>query len=44
MDEMKTQLPENAFRELNEGEKYEPLMSPQGHYPEVNAWSVTWGL
>ena len=42
--EMKTQLPENAFRELGEGEKYEPMMSPQGHYPEVNAWSVTWGV
>ena len=44
MDEMKTQLPENAFRELKEGEKYEPLMSPDGTYPEVNAWSVTWGV
>ena len=41
---MKTQLPDNAFRELNEGEKYEPLMSPQGNYPEVNGWSVTWGI
>jgi len=44
MEEIKTQLPENAFRELKEGEKYEPLMSPQGHYPEVNSWSVTWGV
>jgi putative OPT family oligopeptide transporter len=44
MEEIKTQLPDNAFRELNEGEKYEPLMSPQGNYPEVNAWSVTWGI
>ncbi|MGX8694857.1 MAG: OPT family oligopeptide transporter [Prevotella sp.] len=42
--EIKTQLPENAFRELKEGEKYEPLMSPNGVYPEVNAWSVTWGV
>ena len=42
--EIKSQLPENAFRELGEGEKYEPMMSPQGHYPEVNAWSVTWGV
>jgi hypothetical protein len=30
MEEMKTQLPDNAFRELKEGEKYEPMMSPQG--------------
>jgi len=41
---MKSQLPENAFRELKEGEKYEPLMSPKGVYPEVNLWSVTWGV
>ena len=41
---MKTQLPENAFRELKDGEQYEPLMSPQGQYPEVNGWSVTWGV
>ena len=44
MEEIKTQLPENAFRELNEGEEYQPLMSPRGEYPEVNAWSVTWGV
>ena len=43
-EEIKTQLPENAFRELKEGEQYEPLMSPSGNYPEVNAWSVTWGV
>ena len=41
---MKTQLPENAFRELKDGEQYEPLMSPRGQYPEVNGWSVTWGV
>ena len=42
--EIKSQLPENAFRELNEGEQYEPLMSPRGVYPEVNTWSVTLGI
>jgi putative OPT family oligopeptide transporter len=42
--EIKSQLPDNAFRELKEGESYEPLMSPKGYYPEVNAWSVTWGI
>ena len=42
--EIKSQLPENAFRELNEGEQYEPLMSPKGVYPEANAWSVTMGV
>lgn len=39
-----TQLPENAFRELKEGEEYKPLMFPDRQYPEVNAWSVTWGI
>lgn len=37
-------LPENAFKELREGEEYEPLMSPQSSYPEVTLWSVTWGI
>ncbi|MBQ4351958.1 MAG: oligopeptide transporter, OPT family [Prevotella sp.] len=38
------QLPENAFRELKEGEEYKPVMDPKSSYPEVNAWSVTWGI
>ena len=38
------ELPENAFRELKEGEEYKPIMSPDKVYPEVNAWSVTWGI
>ncbi len=42
--EKPTGLPENAFRPLKPGEKYEPLMSPGKTYPEVNLWSVTWGL
>lgn len=37
-------LPENAFRELKPGEQYKPLMSPDQDYPEVNAWSVSWGI
>ena len=45
MEEKKNiQLPENAFRELKEGEQYEPIMSPGKQYAEVNAWSVTWGV
>lgn len=39
-----TGLPENAFRELTPGEKYEPLMSPKMVYPEVSRYSVGWGL
>ena len=44
MEEKKTQLPENAHRELKPGEEYEPLLSPQKTYPEVTPWSVTLGL
>ncbi len=43
-DAIRTELPENAFRELKEGEEYEPLMPARYHYPEVNSWSVTWGV
>lgn len=38
------QLPDNAFRELKEGEEYQPIMHPNKAYPEVNAWSVSWGI
>lgn len=44
MEEEKIVLPDNAFRELKEGEKYEPVMSPRKTYAEVNGWSVTWGV
>ena len=37
-------LPDNAFRELKAGEVYTPLMSPDKKYPEVNLWSVSWGI
>jgi putative OPT family oligopeptide transporter len=37
-------LPENAFRELEPGETYQPLMSPTKKYPEATVWSVIWGL
>ena len=43
-NEKPTGLPENAFRPLKEGEEYQPLMLPDKKYPEVNAWSVTWGV
>ena len=44
MEKENIQLPENAFRELKEGEAYQPVMPPQKEYPEVNGWSVTWGI
>ena len=39
-----TGIPENAFRELKPGETYNPLMSPDRTYPEVNLWSVSRGV
>ncbi len=42
--EKKVGLPENAMRELKEGETYEPLMSPDSNPREVTVWSVTWGI
>lgn len=38
------ELSESAFRELKPDEEYEPVMSPGRNYPEVNAWSMTWGV
>ena len=38
------QMPENAFRELHEGEEYQPVMSPNKTYAEANGWSITWGI
>lgn len=37
-------LHENAFRELKNGEIYVPVMKSNQNYPEVNAWSVAWGI
>jgi len=37
-------LPENAYTELKPGETYQSVMSPFKVYPEVNPWSVIWGL
>ena len=39
-----TGLPDNAYRELKEGEEYQPIMSPNKKVPEVNIWSVSFGL
>lgn len=43
-EEKVTGLPENAYRELKEGESYKPVMSPNKEYKEVTWWSVLWGL
>jgi putative OPT family oligopeptide transporter len=39
-----TELSENAFRELKDGEEYRPLMHPDRDYSEVTPYSVTMGL
>lgn len=44
MDKKEVALPDNAFRPLNEGEEYEPLMQPTVQYREVTPWSIVWGL
>lgn len=43
-EEKASGLPENAYRELREGETYHPLMPPEKTYKEVTPWSVLWGL
>ncbi|MBR5803260.1 MAG: oligopeptide transporter, OPT family [Bacteroidaceae bacterium] len=43
-EEQFTGLPENAFRELKDGEQYDPILSSKKSYPEVNLWSVLWGI
>ena len=42
--EKKVTLPENAFRELKEGEEYKPLMAADANPREVTIWSVGWGI
>ena len=43
-NDKQTKLPENAFRELREGEEYEPVMSPKSQPREVTVWSLLLGL
>ena len=43
-EQKKTQLPDNAHRELKPGEEYQPLLSPNKSYPEVTPYSVGMGL
>ena len=43
-EEKITGLPENAYRELKEGEKYIPVMPANQIFPEVTTWSLVMGL
>ncbi|HZW38944.1 MAG TPA: oligopeptide transporter, OPT family [Ignavibacteriaceae bacterium] len=37
-------LPANAYKELQPGEEYNPVLLPTQNYPEVTVYSVLWGL
>ena len=37
-------LPDNAYKELKDGEVYVPVMDPAASITEVTPYSVTWGL
>ena len=37
-------LPENAYKELKEGEEYQPVMPANSNFPEVTGWSIGMGL
>jgi putative OPT family oligopeptide transporter len=43
-DEKPQGLPENAYRELNEGEEYKPVMPAGNKFPEITPWSLGMGL
>ena len=43
-EKLSVNLPENAFRELKDGEKYEPILRPECQYPEITPYSVSMGL
>ncbi len=44
MEDSRMSLPENAQRELKEGEEYKPLLDPNKKYPEVTPYSVAVGI
>ena len=44
MEKEEFRLPENAYRELNEGEEYKPILDPTKKYKEVTTWSVAMGI
>jgi putative OPT family oligopeptide transporter len=45
MSELNTKsLPENAYRKLNAGETYRPIVPADAKMPELTTRSITWGL
>ena len=43
-EQIKTSLPENAYRELRSGEEYEPVMGAKAQPKEVTPYSVSIGI
>ncbi len=37
-------LPENAYRKLNEGEEYKPVVPAESPLPELTPYSLSWGI
>ena len=44
LQENEVKMPENAYRELKEGEEYKPILLGEKKYPELNAWTIVWGI
>ncbi|MDR0371271.1 MAG: oligopeptide transporter, OPT family [Prevotellaceae bacterium] len=43
-EEKITGLPDNAYKELKPGEKYKPILLSDKKHPEINTWTVFWGI
>lgn len=41
---LRTSLPDNAYRELKDGEEYYPIMPADQLFQEITPWSVIWGI
>ena len=44
IEEQEIHLPDNAYTELKEGETYKPILLSHKKYPEINGWTVAWGI
>ena len=44
IEEQEIHLPNNAYTELKEGEVYKPILLENKKYPEINGWTVGWGI
>lgn len=43
-EEKEIKLADNAYSELKEGEEYKPVLLSSKKYPEINTWTVLWGI